>query len=91
MQLYKHTEIEFVFTNSVFAGVCKDFERKLRNLNPHMPTITYEIGDLYGYIDDMVDISALVYDPKMNAYIPCNKEWIKSTAYEHLKQEGSRR
>ena len=56
-----------------------------------MPTITYEIGDLYGYIDDMVDISALVYDPKMNAYIPCNKEWIKSTAYEHLKQEGSRR
>lgn len=56
-----------------------------------MPTITYDVSDLYGYIDDMVDISALVYDPKMNAYIPCNKEWIKSAAYDYLKQEGSRR
>ena len=42
------------------AGLCKDFERKLRSLNPGMATITYDVADLYAYVDQMTDISALV-------------------------------
>ena len=73
------------------AGLCKDFEKKLRGLNPTMATITYDIKDLYAYVDQMTDMSALVYAPEPNAYIPCNKEWIKQKAYDHLRNQGKRR
>lgn len=56
-----------------------------------MTTITYEITDLYAYIDQMTDMSALVYAPDPNAYIPCNKDWIKKQAYNHLRDQGKRR
>ncbi len=72
------------------AGLCKDFERKLRGLNPSMATITYDVVDLYAYVDQMADISALVYAPEPNAYIPCNKEWIKKQAYLHLRNQGGK-
>ncbi|KAK9810410.1 hypothetical protein WJX72_010282 [[Myrmecia] bisecta] len=69
-------------------GICNTFERKLKELNPNLRNITYDIQDLYSYIDNMPDMSALVYDAKMNAYIPCNKSWIKERAFNHLKQQA---
>ena len=77
-------------TKQSCAGLCKDFERKLRGLNPSMATITYDVVDLYAYVDQMADISALVYAPEPNAYIPCNKEWIKKQAYLHLRNQGGK-
>ncbi len=56
-----------------------------------MPSITYDVVDLYAYVDNMIDISALVYAPDPNAYIPCNKEWIKKQAYLHLRNQGNKR
>ena len=55
-----------------------------------MATITYDVADLYAYVDQMADISALVYAPDPNAYIPCNKEWIKKQAYLHLRNQGGK-
>ena len=81
----------YTYTCCDCPGLCKDFERKLRGLNPTMATITYEITDLYAYIDQMTDMSALVYAPDPNAYIPCNKDWIKKQAYNHLRDQGKRR
>ena len=60
-------------------------------MNPSMSTITYDVADLYAYVDQMTDISALVYAPDPNAYIPCNKEWIKKQAYMHLRNQGGKR
>lgn len=36
------------------AGVCELFERKLSELNPHIAKITYDVADLYNYIDKLV-------------------------------------
>lgn len=30
--------------------------------------------------------SALVFEPKVQAYVPCGKEWIKKKAFTHLRR-----
>jgi hypothetical protein len=42
------------------AGICGLYERKIRDINPMIPNITYDISDLYNFIDGLADISALV-------------------------------
>ena len=37
------------------------FEKRLKQLNPNMRQITYDINDLYTYIDSLPDLSALVF------------------------------
>ena len=42
-------------------GVCGMFEKRLKALNPSMRQITYDINDLFTFIDSLPDLSALVY------------------------------
>nr|CAN79214.1 hypothetical protein VITISV_025940 [Vitis vinifera] len=44
-------------------GICGLYERKLKDLNPANQNITYDIADLYNFIDGLADMSALVYVP----------------------------
>ena len=44
-------------------GVCGMFEKRLKELNPQMRQITYDINDLYRYLDTLHDLSALVFAP----------------------------
>ena len=53
------------------------FEKQLKELNPQLRNITYEINDLQKYIDNFPDISVLVYEPQIQAYKPFSKDWIK--------------
>mmetsp|Transcript_41508 Transcript_41508/g.50310 ORF Transcript_41508/g.50310 Transcript_41508/m.50310 type:complete len:104 (+) Transcript_41508:146-457(+) len=69
-------------------GVCQMFEKRLKELNPQVRNITYDIDDLYNYIDQLADMSALVFDPQKNAYLPYNKEYIKKKAFDHLKKQA---
>ena len=43
------------------TGICGLYERKLKELNPAIRNITYDIADLYNFIDGLADMSALVY------------------------------
>lgn len=45
----------------VFTGICGLYERKLKDLNPAVRNISYDIMDLYNFIDGLADMSALVY------------------------------
>ena len=48
----------------LFAVIVSMFEKRLKELNPSLPTISYDIADLYSYLDTFHDFSALVYgDP----------------------------
>ena len=64
------------------------FEKRLKEMYPHMKDITYDIADLYNYVDALADLSAMVYDPKLNAYQPFNKEWVKKKCFAHLKKQA---
>lgn len=46
--------------NIAMDAVTKLYEHKLKELNPLVPQITYEINDLYKFLDDLADICALV-------------------------------
>jgi Enhancer of rudimentary len=41
--------------------MCGLYERKIREINPTIQHISYDISDLYNFIDGLADLSALVY------------------------------
>ena len=45
---------------STCSGICKIYEEHLRQLNPHSPSITYDISQLFKFVDDLFDLSCLV-------------------------------
>jgi hypothetical protein len=57
------TFADFETVPAAMDGVCQMFEKRLKELNPQMRSITYDINDLYHYVDLMPDLSALVYSP----------------------------
>ncbi|GAB4821677.1 hypothetical protein N2152v2_008723 [Parachlorella kessleri] len=71
------TFMDYETVTLAMDGLCSTFERKLKELNPNLRSITYDIGDLYSYIDQMPDLSALVFDPQLAAYIPYGKDWLE--------------
>ena len=43
------------------AGICQMFEQRLKKTKPHERKITYDISDLFDFIDTMPDMSILTY------------------------------
>ena len=43
-----------------FVGICKIYEEHLRQLHPHSPSITYDISELFKFVDNLHDLSCLV-------------------------------
>lgn len=41
-------------------GICQMYEHRLKQLNPNRRKITYDISDLFTFIDNLPDLSALV-------------------------------
>lgn len=37
------------------------YEARLKELNPGVTNITYDVADLFAYIDSLTDLSMLVY------------------------------
>eukprot|EP00808_Paulinella_micropora_P002816 g16861.t1 len=58
-------------------GICQMYEHKLKTDFPNRKKITYDITDLYAFIDDLTDLAALVYDENLVSYRPHDKKWIK--------------
>lgn len=52
--------VVIVFVFLIVAGVTKMYEARLKEVNPQQVHITYDITDLYGFIDELGDLSALV-------------------------------
>ncbi|KAG6556815.1 hypothetical protein Mapa_001762 [Marchantia paleacea] len=83
------TFMDFDTVSAAMDGICGIYEKKLKELNPTVHNITYDIADLYKFIDSLTDMSALVFDPSINAYIPYDRQWIKQRAFQHLKKLAS--
>ncbi len=52
--------MDFPSVNTAMDGIVKMYEHKLKELNPAVGHITYDISDLYKYVDTLQDICALV-------------------------------
>ena len=70
------TYSDYESVNECMEGVCKMYEEHLKKQNPNIPSITYDISQLFDFIDQLADLSCLVYQRSSNTYAPYNKDWI---------------
>lgn len=70
-------------------GVCAIYESELKRCNPGVRNITYDVSDLYKYIDQLTDLSMLIYNAQNTSYIPRGKDWIKAQVFNHLKRQAA--
>jgi len=75
--------------NDAMEGVCKIYEEHLKKSNPNQSSITYDISQLFEFVDQLHDLSCLVYQKSTNTYAPYNKEWIKEKIYILLRRQAS--
>ncbi|KAG6433209.1 hypothetical protein SASPL_104817 [Salvia splendens] len=90
MQTSQHrgsrTFMDYESISQAMDGICGLYERKLKDLNPAIRNITYDISDLYNFFDGLADLSALVYDHSIQAYLPYDRQWIKQKTLQNLKK-----
>ena len=54
------TFADFESTSAAMDGVCTLYEKELQTLNPNKPNITYDIADLFAFLDQLASIHLLV-------------------------------
>ena len=79
---------DYETVNQCLEGICKIYEEHLKRQNPNEPTITYDIPQLFDFIDGLADLSCLVFSPNMGTYTPHSKEWIKEKIYVLLRKQA---
>ena len=70
-------------------GICALYEKELKALNKGVTSITYDVSDLYTFLDALVDISLLVYHEPVHGYLPRDRAWIKKQLSTYLKSQTS--
>mmetsp|Transcript_14202 Transcript_14202/g.17010 ORF Transcript_14202/g.17010 Transcript_14202/m.17010 type:complete len:107 (+) Transcript_14202:3-323(+) len=78
---------QYANTKEAFDGICHNFEEKLKADHPGVKNLTYDISDLFNFIDDCPDIVCMVLDNETHTYIPRDKKWIKTNIFRHLKRQ----
>jgi len=83
------TFMDYETVEAAMDGICGIFEQKLKQNAPRSGQITYDIGDLYQFIDSLGDLSCLVLENTL--YAPHNKQWVKERILQHLKKQAGGR
>ena len=71
------------------AGIVRLYEEDLKRLNPSMIEVKYTVDELFEYLDDLGDISSLVFEKETATYGPHGLEWIKKGIYDMLESLAS--
>jgi len=82
------TYSDYESVNECLEGVCKIYEEHLKRMNPNSPSITYDISQLFDFIDQLADISCIVFQKSSATYVPHNKDWIKERIYILLRKQA---
>lgn len=85
------TYTDYETVQECLEGICKIYEEHLRQMHPHNPSITYDISELFKFVDTLFDLSCLVHQASSNMYIPHNKEWLKEKIFAMLKKQANSR
>lgn len=80
---------EFLSLEKCLDYLLKLFEDKLRSQLQEKDNFTYDLSDLYEFLDDLPQISCLIYSDEMRNYTPHDKNWVKSKIYSHLTTQLS--
>ncbi len=88
MRMIAQTFFDFESVSQAMDGITRLYEQKLKQLNPQLRNITYDISDLYKYIDALSDLSFLVFHPDTGSYVPHSRDWIKQRVFQNLKKQA---
>merc|ERR1712002_273633 len=84
------TYSDYESVNECMEGVCKIYEEHLKRMNPNSPSITYDISQLFDFINDLADLCCLVFQSSTQTYAPYNKDWIKEKIYILLRKQAGK-
>ncbi|CAM4814071.1 unnamed protein product [Rotaria magnacalcarata] len=88
-KLDSRTYSDYESVDECLDGVCKVFEEHLKKRNPTSPSITYDISELFEFVDQISDLSCLVFQKQTGQYEPHNKEWIKQQIFQLLRKQAA--
>lgn len=88
-KLDSRTYSDYESVDECLDGICKVFEEHLKKRNPNSPSITYDISELFEFIDQIADMSCLVLQKQSGQYKPHDKGWIKQEIFQLLRKQAS--
>ncbi|CAF1208312.1 unnamed protein product, partial [Didymodactylos carnosus] len=88
-KLDSRTYSDYETVDECLDGICKVFEEHLKKRNPMSPSITYDISELFDFIDQLADLSCLCLQKATGTYKPHNKEWIKQEIFQLLRKQAA--
>jgi len=89
-KLETRTYSDFETMNECMEGVCKIYEEHLKRTYPNSPSITYDISQLFDFIDNLTDLSCLVLEKSKQMYAPRGKGFIKDRIYKMLRSQAGK-
>ncbi|XP_065063527.1 enhancer of rudimentary homolog [Rhopilema esculentum] len=89
-KLETRTYSDFETIDDCLEGVCKIYEEHLKRTHPNSPSITYDISQLFDFIDGLADLCCLYLDKDSCTYVPKNKDWIKEQIYNMLRRQANK-
>ncbi|CAI7883993.1 unnamed protein product [Closterium sp. NIES-54] len=79
------TYIEYPTTAEAIDGLCALFERRLKEMNPGVKNITYDISELYQFMESLPDLTALVEVQRNEAKGVTNITYDISELYQFME------
>ncbi|KAI8912952.1 enhancer of rudimentary [Powellomyces hirtus] len=74
--------------DAVEAIIAK-YEQRLKQLNPTVRNIHYDVNDLQSYIDTYGDLACLVLNQATGSYEPHDRTWFKAKVFNHLRKQAT--
>ena len=82
--------MDFPNVGAAMDALVKMYETKLKELNPQIRHITYDVSDLLKFFDSLTDLVALVCDNTVGKYDPRDRNWVKERIVAHLKGQAGK-
>ena len=68
-------------------GVCKIYEEHLKRKYPDRSSITYDLSELFEFLDNFYELNCLVFQRETETFAPYTKEWIKEKITNYFKKQ----
>ncbi|KAK8796958.1 hypothetical protein WA588_001083 [Blastocystis sp. NMH] len=78
------TYYDFPTVTQCMAFIIDMFQRELIRVNPTIKKLSYQVSDIYRYIDALPEFNMLILDPDTHMYAPYGKAMIKEKVLMHL-------
>ncbi|EUD64508.1 hypothetical protein C922_05115 [Plasmodium inui San Antonio 1] len=81
------TFVEYNSLKLALNGICQLYEQAIKENDPTVQRITYNMNDLFLYIDNIQKMTLMLFHQPTWTYKPHDKKWIKQKLVEHIKDQ----